>query len=173
MLTIRPATVDDAAAIARVHVDTWRSTYAGIIPQHYLDSLTIQNRTVSWVRMLERSTGGLCTLVSEDHDGRVVGFVAAGPLRHRDPRFQAEISSLYVLRSHQHGSHGRRLFMAAANRLSQRGYRGLFVWVLADNPARTFYEILGGEEVGETTRAFAGKMLTEIGYGWTEIPNYS
>ena len=39
MLTIRPAEIDDAAAIARVHVDTWRSTYAGIIPQHYLGDI--------------------------------------------------------------------------------------------------------------------------------------
>ena len=94
MLTIRPADVDDAPAIAKVHVDTWRTTYGGIIPQHYLDSLTVQNRSVGWVRLLERTTTGLMTLVSEDHDGRIVGFISAGPLRHRDTRFQAEISSL-------------------------------------------------------------------------------
>jgi L-amino acid N-acyltransferase YncA len=173
MLTIRPAEVDDAPAIAQVHVETWRSNYTGIIPQHYLDSLTVPNRTLSWARLLERSNAGLTTLVSEDHDGAVIGFVSGGPLRHRDPRFQAEISSLYVLGAHQHAGHGRRLFLAAANRLAERGYKGLFVWVLADNnPACAFYEILGGESVAETSRAFAGKMLTEIGYGWQEIPTY-
>lgn len=171
MLIVRPADVDDADAIAKVHVDTWRTTYGGIIPQHYLDSLTVQNRSVGWVRQLERTTGEV-TLVSEHHDGRIVGFVCAGPLRHRDSRFQAEISSLYVLKRHQRASHGRRLFLAAAERMARKGYKGLFLWVLANNPARGFYERMGGVQVSEARRSFAGKPLHEIGYGWTEIPRY-
>jgi GNAT superfamily N-acetyltransferase len=172
MLTIRPAEVDDASAIARVHVETWRSTYDGIIPQHYLDSMTVQNRTIVWVRLLERSGPGFTTLVSEDHDHQIIGFVSGGPLRHRDDRYQAEISSLYVLRSHHRESHGRRLFLAAADRMAKRGLNGLFVWVLADNPWRGFYETLGGELVSEATRTFAGKPLREVGYGWTHTPRY-
>ena len=172
MLTIRTAEIDDASAIARVHVDTWKSSYGGIIPQAYLDSMTVQNRTFVWVRLLERAGPALTTLVSEDHDQRVIGFVSGGPLRHSDKRFEAEISSLYVLPSHQRESHGRRLFLAAANRLAQSGLKGLFVWVLADNPAREFYESLGGEVVSETVRDFAGKPLKELGYGWKETPRY-
>lgn len=172
MLMIRAADVDDAPAIAKVHVETWRSAYTGIIPQNYLDGMTAENRTLAWVRLLQRREPGYTTLVSEDHDQRIIGFVSGGPVRHREPRYQAEISSLYVQRSHQGGKHGRRLFLAAANRLAQHGLKGLFVWVLADNPARRFYEALGGEVVAETTRAFAGKPLKELGYGWKETPSY-
>ena len=172
MLIIRPAEVNDAAAIAKVHVETWRTTYGGIIPQHYLDSLTVENRSVGWVRLLEQTAEGLMTLVSEDHDGRIVGFVSAGPLRHRDSRFEGEISSLYVLKPYQNAAHGRRLFLAAANRLARMGHKGLFVWVLASNPARRFYERLGGVQVSDVTRKFAGKPLHEIGYGWEETPRY-
>ena len=172
MLTIRAAEVDDAPAIAKVHVDTWRSTYGGIIPQNYLDTLTVESRTIGWVRLLERGGGGFVTMVSEDHDGRVVGFVCGGPLRHRDQRFHAEISSLYVQRSYQRAGHGRRLFLAASNRLADRGLHGLFVWVLADNPSRNFYETLGGAVVDEATRNFAGKQLKELGYGWDQTPSY-
>src|SRR5882672_8394882 len=118
MLTIRAAELEDAPAIARVHVDTWRSTYAGIIPQHYLDNLTVQNRTINWVRVLERGAG-LITMVSEDHDRRIVGFASGGAMRQPELNFQAEISSLYVTRSHQRGGHGRRLFMAVADRLAK------------------------------------------------------
>jgi ribosomal protein S18 acetylase RimI-like enzyme len=172
MLTIRAAETHDAKAIARVHVDTWQSAYADIIPRSYLDSLSVESRTIGWVRLLERSAAGTITLVSEDHDRNIVGFVCAGPLRHGDARFQAEISSLYVLGSHQRAGHGRRLFMAASNRLSLYGLSGLFVWVLADNPARRFYEHMGGEVVTEAHRNFAGKPLTELGYGWPQTPNY-
>jgi len=31
-LRIRPATARDAAAIGRIHVETWQSTYAGLLP---------------------------------------------------------------------------------------------------------------------------------------------
>ncbi|HNI60392.1 MAG TPA: GNAT family N-acetyltransferase, partial [Pseudomonadota bacterium] len=33
---VRPAGPDDAEAIARVHVETWRATYRGLVPDHYL-----------------------------------------------------------------------------------------------------------------------------------------
>jgi hypothetical protein len=40
-MIIREAELYDAAAIAIVHVDSWRSTYRGIIPEDYLfDRLT-------------------------------------------------------------------------------------------------------------------------------------
>ncbi|MBY0508877.1 MAG: GNAT family N-acetyltransferase [Rhodospirillaceae bacterium] len=172
MLTVRSAEIDDAPGIAKVHVETWRTAYTGIIPQDYIDSMTVENRTLVWARLLQRSGGAFTTLVSEDHDQRIVGFVSGGPLRHKDPRYQAEVSSLYVQRSHQRNKHGQRLFLAAANRLAGFGLRGLFVWVLTDNPARRFYEELGGEQIAETTRLFAGKPLTEVGYGWKDTPRY-
>ncbi len=173
MLTIRPAEIDDAAAIARVHVDTWQDSYQGLVPQSYLDSMTVQNRTFVWIRLLERRGPDFLTLVSEDHDRRIIGFVSAGAMRYNDARFQAEISSLYVMRSHQRSNHGRRLFLAAANRLAKDGLKGLFVWVLADSPSRLFYESLGGELVSESTRDFAGCPLRMLGYGWRETPRYA
>ncbi|MDX2143161.1 MAG: GNAT family N-acetyltransferase [Rhodospirillaceae bacterium] len=172
MLTIRAAETEDAPAIAKVHVDTWQANYRGIIPQIYLDSLTVQNRTIGWVRLLERAGTDLITLVSEDNDGRVVGFASGGAIRHREPRFQAEISSIYVSPRAQRHGHGRRLFLALSNRLASRGLKGLFVWVLADNTARGFYEALGGRPVGEVVRDFAGTPLREIGYGWDDTPRY-
>ena len=37
---LRRANINDAAAIAKVHVDTWKSTYKGIVPDDYLSSLS-------------------------------------------------------------------------------------------------------------------------------------
>ena len=42
MSLIRPATLEDAPAIARVHVDTWRTTYAGIVPDEHLAKLSYE-----------------------------------------------------------------------------------------------------------------------------------
>lgn len=172
MLIVRPAETDDAPAIAKVHVEAWQSTYRGIIPQDYLDSLTVQQRTISWIRILERGSD-LVTMVSEDHEGRIVGFASAGPNRKSDVRFLGEISSLYVLPRAQRRGHGTRLFMATADRLHRRNLKGLMIWVLAANPARTFYQVMGGEPVDETVRDFAGAPLKEVAYGWRDTPSYS
>ena len=44
-LTIRPATPNDAQAIARIRVQGWRFAYQGLISQDYLDSLSIAEDT--------------------------------------------------------------------------------------------------------------------------------
>lgn len=44
---IRRATETDAAAIARVQVDSWRSTYKGIVPEQHLISLSYKERTAA------------------------------------------------------------------------------------------------------------------------------
>jgi ribosomal protein S18 acetylase RimI-like enzyme len=172
MLTIRPAEMDDVASIAEVHVNSWRSQYQGMIPQAYLDSLSVQDRSVGWARVLERANPADITLVSEAHDRRIVGFVTAGPARSHRRFFQGEISSLYVLPAFQRSRHGNRLFLAAANRLADAGCASMIVWVLADNPARAFYEKLGGVKVAETQRPFAGSLLREVAYGWEQTPKY-
>ena len=47
-VTFRPATIDDARVIAQVHVDTWRTTYAGIVPDDYLRDLSYERRERQW-----------------------------------------------------------------------------------------------------------------------------
>ena len=44
-LTIRPATLNDAQAIARIRVQGWRFAYQGLISQDYLDSLSVAEDT--------------------------------------------------------------------------------------------------------------------------------
>ncbi|MCW2927960.1 MAG: acetyltransferase [Thermoleophilia bacterium] len=81
-VVVREATLDDADAIAHIHVACWRHTYAGLMPQELLDSLDESARAEQWRRML--ATGGvepvaLRTLVSVDADDRVTGFAQVGP----------------------------------------------------------------------------------------------
>lgn len=37
----RDAVVEDAPGIARVHVESWRAAYAGLMPQAVLDDLSV------------------------------------------------------------------------------------------------------------------------------------
>jgi hypothetical protein len=45
------------------------------------------------------------------------------------------------------------------------------VWVLAENPARRFYEALGGKIVFEKRIEIGGASLVEVAYGWEEMSN--
>ena len=63
---------------------------------------------------------------------------------------------------------GRALFDATYFELARRGHPDMLVWVLATNPARRFYEHLGGEPAGENFCDIGGARLKEVGYGWRD-----
>jgi FR47-like protein len=53
-----------------------------------------------------------------------------------------------------------------STRLIQEGMTALLLWVLAANPARKFYERLGGQPVYEKTVTIGGVPLIEVAYRW-------
>jgi ribosomal protein S18 acetylase RimI-like enzyme len=80
-VVIRSATPDDAAAIARVHVASWKEAHAGVLPAEYLDTLGPESRLDEWTRILSEGRGN--TVVAEA-DGRTLGFASWGPSRDED-----------------------------------------------------------------------------------------
>ena len=85
-VVLRRAKPADAAAIARVHVETWRAAYAGLVPDAYLVGMTEACQTASWRRTLNQ--GGGANLVAEAPDGPLVGFGSCGRSRLGDLSFQ-------------------------------------------------------------------------------------
>lgn len=43
-MSIRQAAYDDYPVLAKVHVESWKTTYRGIIADAYLDQLTVESR---------------------------------------------------------------------------------------------------------------------------------
>ncbi len=166
LMTIREAMPADAAGIARVHVESWRTTYPGIMPQEHLDALSVAEYEQTWQsRLREDSSGKTHSFVAVD-DGEIVGFVRGGPLHLDDPDYTAEIYTLYLLNSQQGCGLGRRLLAAVAGRLREDGHTNLFLWTHVRNPARGFYEKLGGVAVRTTQRTLKGIVYDDVGYGW-------
>ena len=164
---IRPATAADAPAIAAVQVETWRAAYLGIVPAPYLDALSIPERTERWRDRI--GDGGRVTQVALEDD-RVVGFASGGVNRGAEVEYPSEIYAVYVLASCQHRGHGRALCATLASRLFERGFRSLLVWVFRDNqPARAFYERLGGRPVSSGSIELDGTSFPTVAYGWDDI----
>lgn len=166
-MRIREASVSDAGGIARVHVDTWRTAYAGIVPAGLLAQLSCERSEGRWRENL--SGAGTFGYVAEDDDGRIVGFAFAGPERDGDPVYQGELYAIYILEDYQRRGIGRQLVRAVVGRLVERGLYSMLIWVLAENPARGFYEALGGQPVRQKHLERGGKELLEIAYGWEDI----
>jgi L-amino acid N-acyltransferase YncA len=165
-LSIRGAVVGDAAAIAKVHVDSWRTTYAGILPDDRLAKLSYSQHERIWRKNLAKHE---FIYVAEEEGGQVVGFVAGGQERGGDPVYRGEIYALYLLQNFQRRGLGRRLNSAAARKLLETGYESMLVWVLAENPARGFYQALGGELVSEKPIEVGDAKLIEAAYGWKDL----
>ena len=166
--TIRPARIDDAPAIARVHVDTWRSSYDGIVPADFLDNLGYRECEDGWMEHISNPREER-TLAAETGEGEIVGFISGGTSREDLTGTDAEIYTLYVLKDFQGVGIGRQLFYEMVNDLAARGYDGLVVWVLMDNPARGFYEKLGGHLSGEKVVSIGGMALLDGAYTWPDL----
>lgn len=167
--TIREATTADAAAIARVHIDSSRATYRGLVPDEVLDEMTYERRLANWSRTLGEEGGAEFVYVATEDGGRVFGFASGGPEREGDAEFDGELYAIYLLDTHRRKGAGRLLVRAVAERLAREGFRSMLVWVLAENPARRFYEALGGGRAREKTVERGGLTLAEIAYGWGDF----
>ena len=165
-IRIRPAVPADAGPMSRVHVDTWRTTYAGIMPAEHLASLSYRDRKARWEQILTADRPAESNFVAETFAGDIVGFAGRGPEREGNPTYRGELYGIYLLGAYQRKGLGRRLVSAVARRLLADGFSSMLVWVLADNhPACRFYESLGGEQFGRKTIAIGGADLAEVSYG--------
>jgi ribosomal protein S18 acetylase RimI-like enzyme len=139
---IRQAIPDDAPAIAAIHVETWRTAYAGLIPASELAALSIERRTAFWRTALADHPD---SVVVCSHDDRLVtGFVSFGASRDADSVNAGEIYAIYVAPSFWGQGCGHRLLTYAVDSLRKRGYREAILWVLEGNErALRFYAAHG------------------------------
>ncbi|GGA27601.1 GNAT family N-acetyltransferase [Paenibacillus physcomitrellae] len=176
-MKIRAAVSGDEPGIAAVHVDSWRTTYRGLVPDAYLKGLSYEQRTELWKRNLAYPGGRVFVAEDEDQSGRIVGFISGGPANPaKEPPasetpgipYDAELTALYLLEEAQGQGLGRKLVSALFRRLSLDGMKAAHVWVLEENKARTFYEHLGAVVTERETIEIGGKSLEELGLVWSE-----
>jgi GNAT superfamily N-acetyltransferase len=166
---VRAASPIDAAALARVHRESWRTTYAGILPLEVIARNAGRKSEAAWRNRLFAARGLYATLVAERPGEGPVGFAACGPAREAIEGLDAEIHALYVLQSHQRRGVGRALLRASARHFVRNGYFGFFVWVLKANRARLFYEAMGGDELAERTERLGRHPFGQVAYGWHDL----
>ena len=156
-------TVAMAEDIARIHVESWREAYAGIIPGEILANVDMADRIVRWRAYL--GADGYPTYLARV-EGEPAGFIRTGALK--DPLVEGadgHIFALYVLRRFHRRKIGRGLLALAATDWLRRGGRAFSVGVLTENhPARTFYEAMGARFIRPDSYEWDGHALAESIY---------
>lgn len=167
-MIVREARSEDGFGIARVHVESWRSAYAGLLPDEALMRLSVEERALGWLRRLQEPEPLTFTCVAET-DERVVGFVSGGPEREGDPVYKSEVYAIYLLPAYQRRGIGSALLREAAARLIESGYAAMLLWMLVGNPSGRFYEAMGGQTLRTEPFSIAGVTREKIAYGWSDL----
>ena len=169
-LVIRRGVVDDATEASRMHAETWRISYRGLVPDALLDGLNDDRWESGWRRGFESTDPTRVVHVAEI-GGRIVGFAGGGRARAgAPPGYPGEVYALYVRPGHQRHGIGRLLLKAVTHSLVERGLVPIVIWTLFDNPgSRGFYVSRGGAVVGEKRELFDGHELHEVAYGWRDV----
>jgi GNAT superfamily N-acetyltransferase len=167
-LTIRKARPGDAEAVARIYVESWRDTYPLVLPARLLASMTIEGQSARWRNAIALAARE-AVYVAEDESGRIVGMTSMGRARDSGLGYDAEIYTLYVAPLMTGAGIGRSLLAGAFDALSERGHTRCVIWAHAGNPARFFYEAMGGKLIAERTTSMMGVPVPEIAFGWSKL----
>ncbi len=166
---IFPPGPGDAAGLARVHVQSWRETYRGLLPGAYLAAMDARIHARRWRLQLTRARPDELVLAAEGPGG-LIGYCAGAFSTGEESGGRAELFTLYLVRSAQKTGLGRRLLTSAARVFSARGARRLGLWVLNGNTgARGFYHHLGGRAGPERPVSGWGGGFRETAYVWEDI----
>lgn len=164
---IRKAALEDAEGIAKVHINSWRSTYKGIISDDFLNKLNIESGIERWKGRLKNPSEKYRILIAENDKQQIIGFIDGGQNRGETDKYDGELYSFYLLEEVQKQGIGREMLRAFAEEQKNNGFFNMIVWVLKDNPARIFYEKMGG--IYLEAKCLEELSVEEVSYGWKDI----
>lgn len=169
-MTLRRALAADEPAIARLHADSWRIAYRGILRDDFLDDTVIANRSELWrSRFAEIDREDQLILVCEERE-EIQAFACA--FLDADPEWGTLLDNLHVTPELKGKGVGRQLISAVAENVLQHGLHSvLHLWVYEQNTrARGFYERMGGV-IGEWVQEEGpdGSQLNVLRYAWREL----
>lgn len=166
-VTIRAATPEDATRIAQVHVASWQSAYAELLPADYLAGLDPQVRARRWESVLGNAedTGTAGHVLVAEQGGRTLGFASFGLSADEDADPGThELYAMYLEPRAWGKGVARELMRTVLGTVPPGAVMTL--WVLAGNErAKHFYRRHGFQPDGiERIDEIGGVPVTELRY---------
>jgi GNAT superfamily N-acetyltransferase len=167
---LRRAQPSDESAVVRIHVDSWRSAYRGILSDEFLNDGLVADRRALWhERFANLNRADQLILVSGDGT-EIRGFACV--LFDADGECGSLLDNLHVAPGLKGKGLGRELMAAAAGQVEQRAIRpALHLWVYEKNAAaRGFYERMGGQLSTSIVEPTAdGNEVKVLRYVWQDL----
>lgn len=166
---IRRAIKDDIPGIAKVHVDSWKTTYKGIFPNEFLGNITYEQREKQWENIFQQEDEYQFRFVAETLNGEIVGFIDGGVERTGTYNCEGELYAIYLLQEYQGMKIGQKLFQALLSDCKNNDMQSLLVWVVTNNPSKKFYEKFNPEKID--AKFLERLNVEETAYCWRDINN--
>lgn len=166
-MEIRKASKEDVKSVSRVYIDSWRTTYRGLVPEDYLDELSYEDAEKRWIDFSNNENGPFIYVAIND-TGKIIGFASGKSIYENN--FDGELNSLYLLQECRGLGVGRYLVSAIAKHFKEKGTYSMMVWVMKQNKSGLgFYERMGGKEYIHRTSTFGGTVVEDVAYVWKDI----
>ncbi len=167
IMKIKRASEEDIKAVAKVYVDSWRTTYRGLVPNDYLDNLSYTDAEKKWEYFLNNENEP-CIYIALNDLGKIIGFASGKSIDVE--HFYGELFSLYLLQECRGLGIGRQLVSAIAKHFKKNNIDSMLVWVMKKNKSGVgFYERLGGKEYLRRKSEFGGMVVEDFAYGWKDV----
>ena len=168
MIRLRAAAPSDAPALARLHAESWRSAYRGMLGDAYLDGNVDAERAAFWQRALSHPPSNQHVIVAEEA-GELVGFVSL--YGNDDAKWGTRIEAVHVSPALKRRRVGARLMAEAAAWCGEaHPGLGIYLHVLKPNvAAQRFYESIGARHAESGVwKALDGGEVPEFRFVWPD-----
>jgi GNAT superfamily N-acetyltransferase len=169
-IALSAASSHHAEAIARLHAQSWRSAYRGMLSDAYLDEHVVADRLEFWTSRFANVAPERRLVLRAASDGELLGFVCV--LLDTEPQWGARLDNLHVSPEAKGTGIGYVLFNAAREWIADVAPgMAMHLWCVERNyGARRFYERQGGKIVETATRPVAQDLsVPELRYWWPPL----
>lgn len=168
-IKIRKAIENDIKGITKVHVDSWKTTYKGILSDEMIEATTYESREKQWKNIFKQAVGNQYRYVAETLDGEIIGFIDGGLERTGKYDCDGELYAIYLLEEYQGYKVGKQLFQTLVSEFMKNDICSVLVWVISNNPSIGFYEKFSPERVH--IKFLERLNVQETAYRWRDIDN--
>ena len=143
-VSVRPARPSDAAAVARVQLETWKAAYAEVLPPEAL-ALDVADVEAAWSQAVSAPPSPFHRVLAALDGAEVVGFAACEPCPDEDlDDPAAELTALLVEPQCGRRGHGSRLLAAAVDLWREDHVALAVTWVFdTDDVVKAFLTTAG------------------------------
>jgi len=165
-IVVRKACETDLKDIIKVHIATWESSYRSFVPSEYIEAFIKKTNEKDWREQLRSMIEKNFFYIAEIRK-QIVGFAIGGLVRRKDLNYKGELMGIYVLKQYQRKGAGKALTRRIVEELIKLDINSMLIWVLANNPYRSFYDSLGGKIVDRKEHEIL--KLPVVAYGYDNL----